>query len=1395
MATYYVSPSGSDSAAGSTGSPWKTLGKALAAASNGDTVRVRTGTYYEQLQMDTPNVTFEADAGHTPTIDGRYHPGLFGAAGFKGKSGGSLSSNELPYVNGSQGTGPSNARLGGWVVSHDDTAIVQLRAAGVKVRGFIIRNVAGRICVFKGPGAILEDCIGDFSYGGSVSFEDEAIGAIMRGCTMTRGSIKFYDPTRERGGGTVSAAVQTSVIIKSQDNIVENCTIAFNYGEGISADKGSKRAIIRYNTIHTNAHWGLGFNHTDGSKFYGNVSYWCENLMSEFDKDTPGDLFVGGTERSSCGPPAKYLGDALMPDVYIYNNLFVGGKRSWLLGGSSRPATMVRSYIGYNTFVGRPNSGHPFFFMWQSMPCQGHIQTVVENNIFWAGAGRSLKIQNNGSVKFRNNLTNFAPPPEFSGNGNLRADSGVMSNPMPASLIGTYNHKSTDLPNVATNFNQAHYDLTGSSAAVGRASDRSNPYGWSLPPVNIDRRKDGRTDYNLGQGRYYDIGQDEFGGTVVPPDPTVTAAFAMNPAATTVTVGASASFTNQSFADNCNITGYIWTVKRGSSVVQTATSTNLNNVAFSDTGTWTVSLAVATDETGVSDTETVTITVNPSGGDPSVTAGFSRSPSATTIDQGTTVQFTNTSTVSNTTKTGQTWEVRTSPGDTLVTSATTNNFTYQFDTDGTFVVKLTVNTAAGVSDTESVTITVNAVSQAFIDASFTSSHGAAFNAGVAVTFTNTSTATDTTITGYSWTIAKMGGSEVTTYITEDIVHTFSAGTWLVVLDIQSAAGTSDDYRLTVVAAPEVVYGADLYRTMIVPYRVALNTTTGEQTITTVALGDIVPTGITIRLTAATADGTPADGALWAEGATDGVSQWSLCRYSQDGISSGASYRRYKSGALLQTLDATGAVTGEATFARFVPGGVVIAISDAFPAAYLAEIDFYAGDDMRVAAGTTLLSTVGADVNVTTGINQDVVYFATTWAPDGASGATEEADMSRGWATADGQQAAVRNQDKHNTNPSALNTRYSTLYCAISGDGTTGVLAFVEARDWSATGFNLRLASNNLDSRPVGWFAVSLGGPQVSLLTTTLTIYEHSLDFEPQTVLGLLTSAAGSTPVFTDANAEGNGAYAMSIYSSAAEYTMWITSADAAATRNTVSLSDDTFRAITPAGTALWAGGGTLAADGLTFTFSTHPTVAYITVLLAVEKGEPLPTTPPPAPSPIADFTADPRQGVTKLGVQFDSSPVRDFGEPIVAYLWDFGDGMTSTAANPFHIYKKEGAFTVTLTITNANGQSTEIKDEYVVTSYPVTRRTLVGPSRPQSIRSDSTNDVLLDHSPDDDTDSELGFHSHAPVSQPVLRIVAMTADEIANLAAESDGEHVTVVWNSDDNQINVIDGEGNIIAV
>ncbi len=44
-ATYYISPTGSDSNNGSSGSPWKTLSKACSTISGGDTVIVRDGTY------------------------------------------------------------------------------------------------------------------------------------------------------------------------------------------------------------------------------------------------------------------------------------------------------------------------------------------------------------------------------------------------------------------------------------------------------------------------------------------------------------------------------------------------------------------------------------------------------------------------------------------------------------------------------------------------------------------------------------------------------------------------------------------------------------------------------------------------------------------------------------------------------------------------------------------------------------------------------------------------------------------------------------------------------------------------------------------------------------------------------------------------------------------------------------------------------------------------------------------------------------------------------------------------------------------------------------------------------------------------------------------------------
>lgn len=68
----------------------------------------------------------------------------------------------------------------------------------------------------------------------------------------------------------------------------------------------------------------------------------------------------------------------------------------------------------------------------------------------------------------------------------------------------------------------------------------------------------------------------------------------------------------------------------------------------------------------------------------------------------------------------------------------------------------------------------------------------------------------------------------------------------------------------------------------------------------------------------------------------------------------------------------------------------------------------------------------------------------------------------------------------------------------------------------------------------------------------------------------------------------------------------------------------------------------------------------------------------------ADFTAEPTNGLVPLTVAFrDTSR----GSNITGWLWNFGDGTTSTERNPTHTFNDSNLYDVTLTITNAEGQS------------------------------------------------------------------------------------------------------------
>ncbi|MFB9474136.1 PQQ-dependent sugar dehydrogenase [Nonomuraea salmonea] len=72
-------------------------------------------------------------------------------------------------------------------------------------------------------------------------------------------------------------------------------------------------------------------------------------------------------------------------------------------------------------------------------------------------------------------------------------------------------------------------------------------------------------------------------------------------------------------------------------------------------------------------------------------------------------------------------------------------------------------------------------------------------------------------------------------------------------------------------------------------------------------------------------------------------------------------------------------------------------------------------------------------------------------------------------------------------------------------------------------------------------------------------------------------------------------------------------------------------------------------------------------------------------NPIAKASADKTSGPAPLTVAFSSAGSSDPEGGALTYAWDFGDGATSTAANPTRTYTTEGTYTVTLTVRDPQG--------------------------------------------------------------------------------------------------------------
>jgi PKD repeat protein len=73
--------------------------------------------------------------------------------------------------------------------------------------------------------------------------------------------------------------------------------------------------------------------------------------------------------------------------------------------------------------------------------------------------------------------------------------------------------------------------------------------------------------------------------------------------------------------------------------------------------------------------------------------------------------------------------------------------------------------------------------------------------------------------------------------------------------------------------------------------------------------------------------------------------------------------------------------------------------------------------------------------------------------------------------------------------------------------------------------------------------------------------------------------------------------------------------------------------------------------------------------------------------PVASSSADTTSGPPPLTVNFSSAGSNDPEGHQLSYSWAFGDGTTSTAANPSHIYTQAGRYTARLTVSDGTNST------------------------------------------------------------------------------------------------------------
>ncbi len=366
-------------------------------------------------------------------------------------------------------------------------------------------------------------------------------------------------------------------------------------------------------------------------------------------------------------------------------------------------------------------------------------------------------------------------------------------------------------------------------------------------------------------------------------------------------------------------------------------------------------------------------------------------------------------------------------------------------------------------------------------------------------------------------------------------------------------------------------------------RVAANTSTGNQDITTSDLGGLTPKAVRLIATRCVTSGTAVDGAGVYVGASDGTNEWTQGYEDQHGQATMDNEMEQDTTAdrILTIYDgaADDVVEATANFVSFITNGVRINWTDAPASAFLITAEFFAGSDLSVHVGTvSLANTSNALIAITSvGFEADVVLTQLLEGTSVNSGSVCMGVVQNDRAGTVTQRCIAHGQ-RNGFASSVVNAVMRNDSCIARVIESSGNLDWTgAAQSFDSSGWDIQLGNSRSPSNHhMGWIALRFGSSPVvsskvytySTPTGTGSNTDAGAGFQPQFVLYLATRTAVANTSETDSD---GGVFGVVMTDENGDvYTQSIESEDGAADSNTQSLSNNSLNLPTHTGAAAQA---------------------------------------------------------------------------------------------------------------------------------------------------------------------------------------------------------------------------------